>query len=82
MLRAGREGRAEGGRGGGGGLEEETEAGAELAMLLVEAKMAAAEYAFERDQARQKAKQLRAELARVAGGGKKVAQQMTSIEVR
>ena len=55
---------------------------AELSMLLVEAKMAAAQYAFERDEAKQKCKALRDELADVVGGGKKVAQKATKLEVK
>ena len=50
--------------------------------LLIEAKLAAAQYAFERDEAKQKAKGLRDELAKVVGGGKKVAQHATKMEVR
>lgn len=40
------------------------------------------QYAFERDEARQKAKGLRHDLSKVYGGGKKVAQRMTEIEVK
>ena len=44
--------------------------------------VAAAQYAFERDEAKQKAKSLRDELADVVGGGKKVAQHATKLEVK
>ena len=44
--------------------------------------VAAAQYAFERDEAKAKAKALRDELADVVGGGKKVAQHATKLEVK
>jgi len=54
----------------------------ELSALLVEAKMASAQYAYERDELKQQCKKLKAEIERVTGGSKKVAQQLTSIEVK
>lgn len=62
--------------GGEGGLLQE------LSGQLVEAKMAAAQYAYERDELKQQCKKLKLEVERVSGGGKKVAQRMTSIEVK
>lgn len=53
-----------------------------LSELLIEAKMAAAEHAFERDEAKARAKGLRNELERVLGGGKKVAERATKMEVK
>ena len=44
--------------------------------------MAAAQYAYERDELKQQCKKLKLEVERVSGGGKKVAQRMTSIEVK
>lgn len=44
----------------------------ELSALLVDAKMAAAEYAFERDELRQQCKRLKEEIDRISGGGRKV----------
>ena len=53
-----------------------------LSELLIEAKMAAAEHAFERDEAKARAKGLRNELEKVLGGGKKVAERATKMEVK
>ena len=44
--------------------------------------VSAAQYAYERDVAKAKAKGLRDELADVVGGGKKVAQHATKLEVK
>ena len=44
--------------------------------------MSAAQYAFERDEAKAKAKALRDELAEVVGGGRTVAQHATKLEVK
>lgn len=44
--------------------------------------VAAAQYAFERDEQKQKSKKLRDELANVVGGGKKVAEKATKLEVK
>jgi chromosome segregation ATPase len=58
---------------GGGGAEYE-EQYAELAVRLVDAKLAAAQYAYERDEARQKHGKARA-------AGNRVAEQLTTMEV-
>jgi hypothetical protein len=60
---------------GGKGTEEEYEEQyAELALRLVDAKLAAAQYAYERDEARQRHVKARA-------GGNQVAEQLTTLEV-
>ena len=55
---------------------------ATLSALLIEAKMASAQHAYERDEAKAKAKGLRDELQHVVVGGKKVAQHATKLEVK
>lgn len=59
-----------------------TDDAASLAPQLIEAKLAAAQFAFERDEAKAKAKGLRDQLEHVLGGGKRVARHATKIEVR
>jgi hypothetical protein len=61
---------------------ERDEEGARISEMLIEAKLAAAQYEFERDEHKLKAKKLRGELDRVLGGGKQVAQHATKLEVK
>ena len=49
---------------------------------LAQAKLQAAQYAYERDEARSRQALAARALERASGGGKAVAQRMTSIEVR
>jgi hypothetical protein len=85
----GRAERAEQTRGGGGGRGGASPGGAassaeleQLSTKLIEAKMAEAQNAFERDEARADAKRLREELSRVGGGTRKLGQHATKLEVR
>ena len=54
----------------------------EISTMLIEAKLAAAQHAFERDEMKVKAKEMRSELEKVVGGGKKVAERATKMEVK
>ena len=81
--RGGGGGSGGGGEVGGGAREGVADEGVteELLDALVEQKLAAAQYAYERDELRQRNKGLRDELERVGAGARKAAQKLTAIEV-